>query len=68
MHTPFRASISARMRAIVQFGRLVTGSSSNGVTAREGVSLFTGGGPSATLDFNASVPALANLWVPDVSL
>src|SRR5277367_466270 len=59
MHTPSRASISARMRAIVQFGRLVTGSSSNGVTTRKAVSLFTGGGPGATLAFNASVPALA---------
>jgi hypothetical protein len=56
MHTPSRASISARMRAIVQFGRLATGSSSNGVTARKAVSLFTGGGPGATLAFSASVP------------
>jgi hypothetical protein len=56
MHTPSRASISARMRAIVQFGRLATGSSSNGVTTRKAVSLFTGGGPGATLAFNASVP------------
>src|SRR6202051_1341127 len=56
MHTPSRASISARMRAIVQFGRLATGSSSNGVTTRKAVSLFTGGGPGATLAFSASVP------------
>lgn len=59
MHTPSRASISARMRAIVRFGRLVTGSSSNGVTTRKVVSLFTGGVPGATLAFNASVPDLA---------
>ena len=32
MRTPSRASISARRRAIVQFGRSATGSSSNGVT------------------------------------
>src|SRR5208337_1178951 len=38
------------------FGRLATGSSSNGVTTRKAVSLFTGGGPGATLAFNASVP------------
>jgi hypothetical protein len=56
MRTPSRASISARMRAIVQFGRLATGSSSNGVTTRKAVSLFTGDGPGATLAFNASVP------------
>ena len=56
MHTPSRASISARMRAIVQFGRLATGSSSNGATTRSAVSLFTGTGPGATLAFNASVP------------
>ena len=49
MHTPSRASISARMRAIVQFGRLATGSSSNGATTRNAVSLFTGAGPGATL-------------------
>jgi hypothetical protein len=56
MHTPSRASISARMRAIVQFGRLATGSSSNGVTTRKAVSLFTGGGPGATLAFKALMP------------
>jgi hypothetical protein len=59
MHTPLRASISARMRAIVQFGRSATGSSSNGVTTRKAVSLFTAGGPGATLAFSASVPPLA---------
>src|SRR5277367_6556949 len=56
MRTPSRASISARMRAIVQFGRLATGSSSNGVTTRKAVSLLIGGGPGATLAFNASMP------------
>jgi hypothetical protein len=56
MLIPSRASISARMRAIVQFGRLATGSSSNGVTTRKAVSLFTGGGPGATLAFSASMP------------
>jgi hypothetical protein len=56
MRTPSRTSISARMRAIVQFGRLANGSSSNGVTTRKAVSLFNGGGPDATLAFNASVP------------
>jgi hypothetical protein len=56
MRTPSRASISARMRAIVQFGRLATGSSRSGVTTRNAVSLFTGGGPGAMLAFNASTP------------
>ena len=56
MRTPSRASISARRRAIVQFGRSATGSSSNGVTTRNAVSLFTGDGPGATLAFNASTP------------
>jgi hypothetical protein len=56
MRTPPRASISERMRAIVQFGRFATGSSSNGATTRKAVSLFTGGGPGATLTLNASVP------------
>lgn len=45
MQTPSRASISARSRAIVQFGRSATGSSSKGMTTRRAVSLFTGGGP-----------------------
>jgi hypothetical protein len=56
MRTPSRASISARMRAIVQFGRLATGASRNGATTRKAVSRFTGGGPGATLAFNASMP------------
>jgi hypothetical protein len=56
MRTPSRASISAPMRAIVQFGRLATGSSRSGATTRKAVSLFTGDGPGATLAFNASVP------------
>ena len=54
--TPSRASISARMRAIVQFGRFATGSSSSGVTTRKAASLFTGAGPGATLAFNVSTP------------
>jgi hypothetical protein len=37
-------------------GRLATGSSNNGVTTRKAVSLFIGGGPGATLAFNASMP------------
>ena len=62
MRTPSCASISARMRAIVQFGRLATGSSSNGVTTRKAVSLFTSDGPGATLAFNASMsPRLKSL-------
>ena len=56
MRTPSRVSISARRRAIVQFGRLATGSSSNGVTTRKAVSLFTGDGPGATLAFKVSMP------------
>ncbi len=56
MRTPSRASISARRRAIVQFGRSATGSSSNGMTTRNAVELFTGSGPGATLAFNASTP------------
>ncbi len=42
MHTPSRASISARSRAIVQLCRSATGSSSKGVTTRKAVALFTG--------------------------
>ena len=64
MRTPSRVSISARRRAIVQFGRLATGSSSNGVTTRKAVSLFTGDGPGATLDFNASMPTAAKVAAP----
>ena len=55
---PFNTEDSAgpRSRAIVQFGRLATGSSSNGVTTRKAVSLFTGDGPGATLAFKVSMP------------
>ena len=56
MRTPSLVSISARRRAIVQFGRLATGSSSKGVTTRKAVSLFTGDGPGATLAFKVSIP------------
>ena len=56
MRTPSRASISARRRAIVQFGRSATGSSSNGVITRNAASLFTGAGPGAMLAFSASTP------------
>ena len=58
MRTPSRASISARKRAIVQFGRSATGSSSSGVTTRNAVELFTGTGPGAMLAFSASTPPL----------
>src|SRR5665213_4269724 len=58
MRTPSRASISARMRAIVQFGLSATGSSSNGVITRNAVELFTGSGPGAMLAFSASTPPL----------
>ena len=58
MLTPSRASTSARRRAIVQFRRSATGWSSNGVTTRSAVSLFTGGGPGAMLAFNAATPPL----------
>src|SRR5271157_4593183 len=58
MRTPSRASISARSRAIVQFGRSATGSSSRGVTTRNAAALFTASGPGATLAFNASTPPL----------
>ena len=59
MRTPSRASISARMRGIVQLGRSATGCSSRGVTTRNAASLFTGAGPGATLAFSASTPPLA---------
>ncbi len=36
--------------------RSATGASSNGVTTRKAASLFTGGGPGATLVFKASTP------------
>lgn len=56
MITPSRASISARRRGIVQLGRSATGSCSKGVTTRKAASLFTGGGPGATLARSASTP------------
>lgn len=59
MRTPSRTSISARSRAIVQLRRSATGSSSNGVTTRKAVSLFTGAGPGATVALNAATPPLA---------
>jgi len=58
MRTPSRASISARRRAIVQFVRSATGWSSNGVTTRSAVWLFTGGGPGAMLASKAATPPL----------
>ena len=58
MRTPSRASISARRRAMVQFGLSPTGSSSNGVTTRNAVALFIGSGPGATLALNALTPLL----------
>ena len=64
MLTPSRASISARRRAIVQLGRLATGSSSNGVTTRKAVSLFTGGGPGATLAFKRIDATAAEIAAP----
>ena len=54
--TPSLFSISARRRAIVQFGRLATGASSKGVTTRRAGLLYTGSGPRAMLAFNASTP------------
>ena len=58
--TPSRASISAMRRGIVQLGRSATGASSRGVTTRSAASVFTGGGPAATVAFNASTPPRAN--------
>ena len=58
MLTPTCASISVRSRAIVQFTLSATGCSSNGVTTRRAASLFTGGGPGATLAFSPSIPSL----------
>jgi len=58
--TPSRASISAMRREIVQLGRSATGASSRGVTTRSAASVFTGGGPGATVAFNASTPPRAN--------
>src|SRR5208337_1482815 len=45
IRTPSRASISARRRAIVQFGLSATGSSSKGVTTCNATELLTGSGP-----------------------
>jgi hypothetical protein len=59
MRTPSWISISARRRSIVQLGRLATGASNNGVNTRKAASLFTGGGPGATLTSSASAPLLA---------
>src|SRR5208282_306785 len=60
MRTPSRASISARRRGIVQLRRSATGSSSKGATTRSAASVFAGGGPGATVAFNASTPPRAN--------
>src|SRR5271157_1646207 len=59
MHTPSRASISARRRGIVQLRRSATGSSSKGVATRKAASLFIGGGPGAMLAFSAATPPTA---------
>jgi hypothetical protein len=58
MRTPSRASISARRRAIVQFGLSATGSSSKGVTTRNAMALFAGAGLGATLAFKRIHAAL----------
>src|ERR1700691_1914109 len=58
--TPSRASISVMRRGIVQFGRSAAGASSRGATTRSAASVFTGGGPGATVAFNASTPPRAN--------
>ena len=60
MRTPACASISARRRGMVQFGRSATDASSNGMTTRNAAWLFTGAGPGATVAFNASTPPRAN--------
>ena len=59
MRTPSRASISARRRGIVQLRRSATGCSSKGMATRKAASLFTGGGPGATLVFSAATPSTA---------
>ena len=59
MRTPSRASISARRRAIVQFGLSATGSSSRGVTTRNATELLTGSGPRAMVALSASLPPRA---------
>src|SRR6516225_4766589 len=53
---PAWPAISALRRAIVQLRRSATGASSNGVTTPSAASLFTGGGPGATVAFNAAMP------------
>jgi len=58
--TPSRASISVMRRWIVQLVRSATGASSRGATTRSAASVFTGGGPGATVAFNASTPPRAN--------
>src|SRR5271166_6438315 len=58
--TPSRASISVMRRGIVQLVRSATGASSRGATTRSAASVFTGGGPGATVAFNASTPPRAN--------
>ena len=58
--TPSRASISAIRRGIVQLGRSATGASNRGVTTRSAASVFAGGGPGATVAFNALTPPRAN--------
>jgi hypothetical protein len=62
--TPSRLTTSARRRAIVQFGRSATGSSSNGVITRRAAALFTGSGPGAMLVFHAATPPFASLAAP----
>jgi hypothetical protein len=56
MRMPACASISARRRGMVQFGRSATGASSNGMTTRSAASLFTGAGPGATVAFSTAIP------------
>src|SRR3954454_15585234 len=56
IRTPSLASISARSRAMVQFGRSATGASSKGVTTRNAASLFTAAGPGATRAPSAATP------------
>ena len=63
--TPSRASISAMRRGIVQLGRSATGASSRGATTRSAASVFTGGGPGATVAFNASTSPLENSRAKD---
>src|SRR5580704_3572864 len=55
--TPSRASTSAIRRGTVQLGRLATGASSKGVITRSAASVFSGGGPGATLAFNLDAAA-----------